>query len=175
VGMATAAGVTQAVFPEGGLSRDGRLRPPKLGILGYMLRAFDPAGRDIVFVPVGINYDRTFEDRTLLTGADAKRSGAARAFGNTLRFVARNAWLRARSRWHRFGYACVNFGPPVSLTGWLNRRGVDLGALSREEHSRVLEELARELMDDVARVIPVVPVALVAIAFVREPERRWSE
>ena len=42
VAMATAAGVTQAVFPEGGLSRDGRLRPPKLGILDYMLRAFDP-------------------------------------------------------------------------------------------------------------------------------------
>ena len=194
VGMATAAGVTQAVFPEGGLSRDGRLRPPRLGILDYMLRAFgtremlrafetrdmprasDPAGpRDIVFVPVGINYDRTFEDRTLLTGADAKRSSAARAFGNTLRFVARNAWLRARSRWHRFGYACVNFGSPVSLEGWLDRRGVDLGALSREEHSRVLEELARELMDAVARVIPVVPVALVATAFLREPERRWSE
>ena len=44
VAMATAAGVTQAVFPEGGLSRDGRLRPPKLGILDYMLRSFDPAG-----------------------------------------------------------------------------------------------------------------------------------
>ncbi|MET0618776.1 MAG: 1-acyl-sn-glycerol-3-phosphate acyltransferase, partial [Thermoanaerobaculia bacterium] len=67
VGMATAGGVTQAVFPEGGLSRDGKLRPPKLGILDYMIRAFDPAGdRDIVFVPVGINYDRTFEDRSLL-------------------------------------------------------------------------------------------------------------
>ena len=71
VGMATAGGVTQAVFPEGGLSRDGKLRPPKLGILDYMIRAFDPAGeRDIVFVPVGINYDRTFEDRSLLHELD---------------------------------------------------------------------------------------------------------
>jgi glycerol-3-phosphate O-acyltransferase len=42
--MATAAGVTQAVYPEGGLTRDGRLRPPKLGLLGYMLRTFDPGG-----------------------------------------------------------------------------------------------------------------------------------
>jgi glycerol-3-phosphate O-acyltransferase len=30
-------------------------------------------------------------------------------------------------------------------------------------------------MAEVARVIPVVPVALVATVFVREPERRWSE
>ncbi len=178
VGMATAAGVTQAVFPEGGLSRDGRLRPPKLGILDYMLRAFDPAGpRDIVFVPVGINYDRTFEDRSLLLGLDpsAASASAAGAVSTTLRFVGRNAWLRARNRWHRFGYACVNFGSPVSLAGWLRRRGADLPALSKEEHSRRLEELARELMAEVARVIPVVPVALVATIFVREPERRWSE
>ncbi|HEX5724851.1 MAG TPA: 1-acyl-sn-glycerol-3-phosphate acyltransferase, partial [Longimicrobiaceae bacterium] len=54
VHMATTAGVTQAVYPEGGLSRDGRLRPPKLGLLDYVLRAFDPAGeRDVVFIPVG--------------------------------------------------------------------------------------------------------------------------
>ena len=177
VGMATAAGVTQAVFPEGGLSRDGRLRPPKLGILDYLLRAFDPAGRDIVFVPVGVNYDRTFEDRSLLAELDpsAKRAGTAGALSTVLRFVGRNAWLRARSRWHRFGYACVNFGTPVSLAAWLSRRGEDPRPPSKEERSRRLEDLAGELMAEVARVIPVVPVALVATVFVREPERRWSE
>jgi glycerol-3-phosphate O-acyltransferase len=177
VGMATAAGVTQAVFPEGGLSRDGRLRPPKLGILDYMLRTFDPAARDIAFIPVGINYDRTFEDRSLLLEVDpeAGRPGAASAVSNTLRFVGRNAWLRARSRWHRFGYACVNFGSPVSLADWARRHGVDFRSLAKEERSLRLEELARQLMADVARVIPVVPVALVATVFVREPARRWSE
>ncbi|HXM77477.1 MAG TPA: 1-acyl-sn-glycerol-3-phosphate acyltransferase, partial [Thermoanaerobaculia bacterium] len=82
VAMATEAGVTQAVFPEGGLSRDGKLRPPKVGILDYMLRAFDPQGeRDIAFIPVGINYDRTFEDRSLLSERDssAPRPGALAA------------------------------------------------------------------------------------------------
>ena len=45
VHMATASGVAQAVFPEGGLTRDGRLRPPKLGLLSYMVSGFDPARR----------------------------------------------------------------------------------------------------------------------------------
>ena len=88
--MATAAGVTQAVFPEGGLSRDGKLRPPKLGLLDYMLRAFDPEGeRDLVFMPAGINYDRTFEDRSFLVDLDpsARRPGTGGALGNTARFV----------------------------------------------------------------------------------------
>ena len=44
VAMATANGVPQAVYPEGGLSQDGALRPPKLGLLDYMIRGFDPNG-----------------------------------------------------------------------------------------------------------------------------------
>ena len=118
VAMATAAGVTQAVFPEGGLSRDGKLRPPKLGLLDYMVRGFDPSGqRDIAFIPVGINYDRTLEDRTLLSELDPDHAkpGLTTALGRTLRFVLRNAVQMAGNRWHRFGYACVNFGSPVSL------------------------------------------------------------
>ena len=59
------------MFPEGGLTRDGRLRPPKLGLLSYMVSAFDPKGpRDAVFVPVGINYDRVIEDRVQVAAAD---------------------------------------------------------------------------------------------------------
>jgi glycerol-3-phosphate O-acyltransferase len=178
VGMATAAGVTQAVFPEGGLSRDGKLRPPKLGILDYMVRSFDPAGdRDIVFIPVGINYDRTFEDRSFLRELDpeAARRSAPAAAGTAARFVGRNAWLMARNRWHRFGYACVNFGSPFSLRRHLERHGFDFRPLSGDERSRRLADLARELMGEIARVIPVVPVSLVATVFVRAPERRWSE
>ena len=173
VGMATAAGVTQAVFPEGGLSRDGKLRPPKLGILDYMLRAFDPAGeRDIVFVPVGINYDRTFEDRTLLAELDAAfeapgRRGAVREHGALRRTesLAHGAQplapLRLRLRQLRLA---------LSRSGSTSGAAAStFAALPREERSRRLEELARELMEAVARVIPAVPVPLVATVFVREP------
>ncbi|NBR91152.1 MAG: glycerol-3-phosphate acyltransferase, partial [Rhodobacteraceae bacterium] len=40
--MATDAGVTQAVFPEGGLSRTGEIGRPKLGLLSYILDGFRP-------------------------------------------------------------------------------------------------------------------------------------
>ena len=67
VHMAVAGGLAQAMFPEGGLTRDGKLRPPKLGLIGYMVSGFDAQGpRDAVFVPVGINYDRVLEDRLQL-------------------------------------------------------------------------------------------------------------
>ena len=81
VHMATAAGVTQAIFPEGGLSRDGRLRPPKFGLLSYMVSGFDPLGpRDVVFIPVAVNYDRVLEDR-MLTSAASTEPGKKPVFG----------------------------------------------------------------------------------------------
>jgi glycerol-3-phosphate O-acyltransferase len=168
--MATAAGVTQAVYPEGGLSRDGRLRPPKLGLLDYILRAFDPHGeRDLVFVPVGINYDRTLEDRTLLldTAPGAPKPGPAAAALNTLRFVGRNLLLAVRSRWHRFGYACVNFGSPVSMRRWCREHGVDFRRLERDDRFAAVQRLGDELMREVGAVVPVLPVSLVATVFVR--------
>lgn len=176
--MATAGGVTQAVYPEGGLSRDGRLRRPRLGLLDYMLRGFDPEGeRDLVFIPVGINYDRVLEDRTLLLDVqpDAAKPGALQAGTTTLRFALRNLGLMLRSRWHRFGYACVNFGTPVSMRRWLGERGLDLRRLERDERSAHLERLGAELMGEVGRVVPVLPVPLVASIFAEHPDEALSE
>jgi glycerol-3-phosphate O-acyltransferase len=189
VHMATASGVTQAVYPEGGLSRDGRLRPPKLGLLDYMLRSFDPAGeRDLVFVPVGINYDRVLEDRTLLRDLDpeAPRRGGLAAAGTTLAFVGRNLRQALTSRWYRFGYAGVGVGRPVSVRAWLAGRGaegapaegaggpraggaaaLDLRRLAREERFVEVGRLADLLMDEIGRAIPAVPVAVAATVFVR--------
>jgi glycerol-3-phosphate O-acyltransferase len=165
VQMATESGIVQAVFPEGRLSRDGALRPPRLGLLDYMLRGFDPgAGRDLVFVPVGINYDRVLEDRALLAEASGNTAGSLGAGVAATRFALRNAVLWVLGRWHRFGYACVNFGTPVSAAAWLRARGLDLRALSREERQGYVEAFGRELMAAVGRVVPVLPVSLVATA-----------
>ena len=179
VQAATAAGVVQAVYPEGGLSRDGRLRRPKLGLINYMVSEFDPEGeRDLVFVPVGLNYDRVLEDRTLVRERDPKvaapRSRTYVAL-TLLRFVSHQVALRLRGRWHRFGYACVNFGRPVSMRAWAARRGIDFRALDPPSRFDAVERLGGELLAAIARVVPVLPVSLVASVFVRHPETRMSE
>jgi glycerol-3-phosphate O-acyltransferase len=178
IAMATAAGVPQAVYPEGGLSRDGGLRAPKLGLIDYMLRSFDPqAERDLVFIPVGINYDRVLEDRTLLLDLtpEARRPGTLGAALNTLRFGLRNLKLMLLSRWHRFGYACVSFGSPISMRTYLSGRGLDLSRLDKDERTPHLARLGEELMAAIGRVIPVVPVPLVATVFVRQMEEGRGE
>jgi len=132
VQMATEGGVPQAMYPEGGLTVDGRLREPKLGLLDYMLKGFNPEGeRDLVFIPVGINYDRVIEDRTLLRRLDAAppRSGLARTLAITGAYLARQFVFTLTGRRYRYGYACVNFGKPISMREHAQRAQIDFRVL----------------------------------------------
>ena len=178
VQAATAGGVVQAIYPEGNLSRDGRLRRPRLGLISYMLSAFDPDGeRDLVFIPVGINYDRVLEDRFLVHELDPESDPYTRSHvvATMLRFVVHQAGLMLRRRWYRFGYACVNFGPPISMRAYVRRHGTDFRAMDPAARHQAVERLGGELLDAVASAIPVVPVPLVATVFTRRPGHAMSE
>lgn len=169
VHMATEAGVAQAMYPEGGLSRDGRLREPRLGLYDYMLKSFDPAGaHDIVFVPVALNYDRVLEDRTLLRALDreAPRRGVWFATHTAARFWLGQLWLMLTGRWYRFGYACVNFGRLVSARDWLAANGGDLRSLDKERRFEIVARLAADVMKQVAALVPVLPVSLIATVLI---------
>jgi glycerol-3-phosphate O-acyltransferase len=165
VQMATEAGVTQAMFPEGGLSRDGKLRPVKLGLISYMVEGFEPSGRDVVFVPVGLNYDRVLEDRSLVAQIDGpppKQAFYTKAFGS-IAFLWRNLRLRLKGRWHKFGYACVAFGKPLGLKDFMKLHGAShFEDLSEEGQSKIIAALGEELMGRIGAVIPAMPVSLVA-------------
>ncbi len=178
VQMATEGGVPQAMYPEGGLTNDGLLRSPKLGLLDYMLKTFDAAGeRDLVFIPVGINYDRVVEDRSLLSKLDP--APARRNLWHTLRitlaYLGRHLWLRLRGNSYRYGYACVNFGQPISMRAQVRRMGVDFRALDDAGRRPLVAQVGAELMREIGQVVPVLPVPLVATVLLREPHKAFSE
>ncbi len=178
VHTATAAGVTQAIFPEGGLSRDGALQPAKMGLLSYMVSEFDPQGpRDIVFVPVGLNYDRVLEDRILTAVVDVPKSERpqfAFEFATFAKFLARNLWGGLTGRRYRYGYACVSFGRPTSLRDYLAERRLDLRTLSEQGRFGEIQGLGQRLMADVGRAVPALPVSLAALALVEADGRPLS-
>jgi glycerol-3-phosphate O-acyltransferase len=178
VQMATEGGVPQAMYPEGGLTNDGRLRAPKLGLLDYMLKGFDPKGeRDLVFIPVGINYDRVLEDRSLLRKLDpaAPKVGLATTATTAARFAGRQLALAVLGRRYRHGYACVNFGAPVSMRAWVGERGVDFRALDDDARRPAVAAVGAALMAQIGRIVPVLPVPLVASVLLREPDRPLAE
>jgi glycerol-3-phosphate O-acyltransferase len=147
--IATEQGTTQAMFPEGGLSLTGRVGAAKMGLLSYVVAGFDPAGRDVVFVPVGLSYDRVLEDGLLISAA---QKGERRFRPRILRLAwdtLRIAWARGMGRRHLYGTAGAGFGPPLSLRDHLAAGGD-------------VETLGSRLMAAITRVVPVLPVPLVA-------------
>ena len=153
VQMATEEGVTQAIFPEGGLSLDGRVGTPKLGILSYIVDGYHKGGHDVVFVPVSLAYDRIIEDRVLVA---AHAMGVRRfraSFWSILKFVGRQVKRVLTGRFEKFGTASVSFGTPLSLAEFL-----------QSPHEDVTAELADEMMARIARNVSVLPVPLSAAA-----------
>lgn len=150
VQMATQESTVQAMFPEGGLSLDGRVGAAKLGLLSYI---WATEARDVIFIPVGLAYDRVLEDALLVradkTGARRFRPRLWRVVWEALRIAAK----RAGGRKHLFGTAAVSFGAPVSMRRW-------------KEEGGDLEALAAHLMVEIAQVVPVLPVPLVAASLV---------
>jgi len=165
VNMATRAGVCQAVFLEGGLSRDGVLREPKLGFLDYMLRDYhSDTDRDITFIPVGINYDRVIEDRSLVRKLDSTASKRSKWFvlKTTVRFVFKTLMLSRKTRLRRFGYASVNIGNPVSARAYCEQNRMEFIHLEQEPRFEQVAKLANKLMTEIKDAIPITPVALMS-------------
>ena len=178
VNMSTRAGVCQAVFLEGGLTRDGALRDPRLGFLDYMLRDYHPHNdRDIIFIPVGINYDRVIEDRSLIRRLDktAKKRSAWFIIKTSVAFIFKNASLSRKNRWRRFGYASVNFGEPISAKEYCEENQVDFSSLDKEERFVSVGSLADTIMKNVTHVVPVVPTALVSELLIKNKNEWKSE
>ena len=154
VQIATENGVTQAIFPEGRLSRNGALQAPKLGIISYIIANHDSEdARDVVFVPVALNYERVLEDRVLIAADGASKHPFRLRWWMVLRYLWRHLQLRLTGRFSRFGYAAVSFGWPLSLNRFL-----------LEGHADPAGALGDALMSRIADVLPVLPLPLVCEA-----------
>lgn len=170
--LAGHGGVT-GFFIEGGLSRDGALRAPKIGLLDYLvkLRREFPE-RDIAFLPVGLNYDRVLEDRTLVAERDGPlpRPRLHRRLLNLggvlfwlpLLIVANGLKVATRSH-QKFGYAAIAFGEPLILSRWPG--GPALHALEDGPRREGVAGLAEELLHRrIGRVVPATPVPILCLA-----------
>lgn len=169
----TKNGVTQGIFPEGGLSRDGKFRPAKIGLLDYILGvARDPAVAERVYiVPVAINYDRVLEDRSLLRELNPEKGRRPPPLLAQLAIVLWNViWNIGRivtRSWKRHGDAVAVIGAPVPVAPWFAEvaaRGTPLFDLPREDRLAEVQKLADDAMRRIGEILPVPAVPLVCAA-----------
>jgi len=168
-------GVTQGIFLEGGLSRDGNFRGAKIGILDYIIRikknpSFE---KELVFVPVAINYDWVLEDRTLMEEwkKGKEKSGLKDHASSMLRILIRgpgtlgaNLFRYCTGRLKRHGYASVSFGDPVFLSDFLSQQNEDIYLLDRYDRLSHIQAFADSLLKRIGSTIPVTPVCITSHA-----------
>jgi len=173
VQLITRNGVTQGIFLEGGLSRDGKLGKAKIGLLDYVLGVARDADmrKRLYIVPVAINYDRVLEDRSLLRELDA-REGRTRPprraqLAEVLRYVWWNSARLVARRWRRYGRAAVVIGEPFAVAPWLDeqdRVSGNLFAIERAERLTRIQALSDSVLTKIAAIIPVTSVTLACAA-----------
>src|SRR2546426_997674 len=164
----TKHGVTQGIFIEGGLTRDGAFLKPKLGMLDYIVTAKgDPEfSAPLFLIPTAINYDRVLEDRNLteeLLGRE-DRSTRMEKLRTTFQFLFKNFWRGVFRRFKRYGYAIVSFGDPISVDDYV-RAHPSILAADFEERKPALRALADQVMAEISDALPMTPVTLGARAF----------
>lgn len=166
----TRHGVTQGVFIEGGLTRDGAFQKPKLGMLDYLVTSKrDPEFTQPLFImPTAVNYDRVLEDRSLteeLLGRE-ERSTKWEKLRTTFEYLFRSFFRGLFKRFKRYGYAVVSFGQPISVDDFI-RDHPDVLAHSFEQRKGDLQKLSEMIMNEISSALAVTPVTLVASIFAR--------
>ncbi len=167
IGYLVKEGFTQEFFIEGGRSRTGKSLAPRMGILSWNIQAFLDSGRkDLVFVPVGITYERLIEESSMIEELE----GAEKSDESVLGLVRARKILQ-----RRFGSAFVNFGEAVSLADAL---GPQRELFEQEETEEIAarkraftEGLANDLVERINWAIVANATSVAACALLGETRR----
>lgn len=140
-------------YIEGGRTRTGKLRPPRMGILSYLVDAFDDyATEDVTIIPVFVGYDQQYE-----VGAISAEELGAEKSPEGLSWMLN--FIRGQSV--RRGRAHLRFGEPLSLATALDEFRGD----GDERNARLaVPKIAFEVMHRINKVTPIIPSALVTFA-----------
>jgi glycerol-3-phosphate O-acyltransferase len=140
-------------YLEGGRTRTGKLRPPRYGLLNYLVDAVrQPEAEDVMLVPTSIVYDQLYE----VSAMAAEEQGAQKTPESL-------GWLvgYARAQGRGFGKVRVRFGEPFSLRE----------ALAQGERGHSVERVAFEVCHRINRATPITETALVALALLGVDDR----
>jgi glycerol-3-phosphate O-acyltransferase len=139
-------------YIEGGRTRTGKLRPPRYGILAYVIDAIRNGLEDDVYiVPSAIVYDQLPEVGDIANedqGGDKRRE----SFKWMIDYLRRQNSVQ--------GTAYVRFGEPLSL-----RQAIAaVEGSNGQQPNLTVEKVAFEVMHRINRATPVTPPALVTTA-----------
>lgn len=173
--LVTINNLTQGIFIEGGLSRDGLFRNPKVGLLSNIVNILkDPSfQKEVLIIPTGINFDRVLEDTHLMSEKERKEKPKPSFFwkmksllfllGKSFVTIPMNFFRLLLKKFNRNGYASVSFGEPLSLRDFIAQHP-EYFEVSREEQKDLLVQFSNHVLDRIKEIIPIPPVPIVSYA-----------
>lgn len=147
-------------YIEGGRSRTGKLRPPRFGILSYLVNGVREHGGDPYLVPTSITYEQLHEAGEMT----AQARGAAKDKEDL-------GWLvgYARSQGRGLGRVHVRFGEPLRLREALG--GAAALDAADDAVRRAVQRTGIEVCHRINTATPVTETALVALALLGSQQR----
>ncbi|WP_315772602.1 glycerol-3-phosphate 1-O-acyltransferase [Rhodococcoides kroppenstedtii] len=141
-------------YIEGGRSRTGKLRPPRFGLLTYLVDALETStAADAYLVPTSITYDRLHEVGAMtaeMHGAQKQAEGIRMAID----------YVRAQGKIR--GTVYLRFGTPMSVRAFLEEH---------EDKRVAVQRAALAVSHAINEATPVTPAALVAMAMLGTEDR----
>ncbi len=162
-------------YIEGGRSRTGKLRPPRYGILSYVVDAFQAAGDERAYcVPVSITYDQQHE----IGAISAEELGASKSPESV-------KWLvqYARDQSRTLGRVHLRFGEPLSIGAAMEQaraveqeKAADRGDVEVVDLDRyAVPKIAFEVCYRINQVTPITPTSLVTFALLDNDDRALTQ
>jgi glycerol-3-phosphate O-acyltransferase len=140
-------------YIEGGRSRTGKLLPPKLGLLTYLVSAYrEGRVEDLVLMPISIAYDQLHE----VSEFAAEAKGGAKKAENLAWFVR---FFRAQRE--PFGRIYFRIAEPVSMREMLGPP--DGGRSEGDEETLPVQKVAFEVSTRINEVTPITGTSLAAL------------
>ena len=163
-------------YIEGGRSRTGKLRPPRYGILKYVVDAFTAAGNETAYcVPVSVTYDQQHE----VSAISAEDHGGAKS-PESVKWLIQYAQAQSRS----LGRVHLRFGEPLSIGDQIEHaRRVEKDKAEENGEATesvdldryVLPKIAFEVCYRIDEVTPITPTSLITFALLDNDDRSLTK
>jgi glycerol-3-phosphate O-acyltransferase len=144
-------------FIEGGRTRTGKLGFPKMGIMKYLLDSVDEGyAKDLMFVPISINYDRILEESSYhheIKGK-AKKNESTAEMVKSVSFLKRN-----------YGNVYLDFHDPFSYKEF--KAGL-------KEGDDLLNNIGSHIIRNINEIVAVTPFSLVSAALLLSTEKGFT-
>ena len=145
-------------YMEGGRSRTGKMRAPRLGLLSYVVEAYMRGlVDDVVLIPVAISYDQISDVGTYTAEQRGGRK-ERESFSWMVKFL--------QNLHRRYGSIHLRFGEPLTLREAIPEP-IDV---TTDEGRLVVPRLAFAMSSRINAATPITPISLVTLALLsRQP------